>query len=118
MSEDGPEVTVTWWTDIREFIGLGISREFVTDLKSEHFSHFTFMLRTLHSEPFNEAAELVDGDVRIAVATPKPEGMHFESECFKCEEEIPKNEIHFEVEGDGDMVYLCRHCFFSAPYEE
>lgn len=117
MSDDGPDVTVTWWNDVREFIGPGISREFETELTTKHFSYFAIMLGKMHMEPFEEASELVEGEAVISVATPKPDNTYFESECVECEEVISKEEIHFEVEGEQGMVYLCRHCFFSAPYE-
>lgn len=118
MSNESPSVTVTWWNDVRDFIGPGVSREFETDLATKHFSFFAMMLGKMHKEPFEKAAERVEGDAVIAVATPKPENTYFESECIECGEVISKDEIHFEVDGESGMVYLCRHCFFSAPYEE
>jgi hypothetical protein len=117
MSEDyQPKVTVSWWNDIEEHLGAGITKKYEMDLDTDHFTYFAIMLRKFHEEPFKAAAEMVEGDTVVAVATPKPDNSYFESECNSCEEKIEKNRIHFEVQGETSMLYICKDCFFSLPY--
>ena len=112
------EINISRWDGMHEFYEPGIEKSYeMKDFDEERFMSFADRLIEHYPEPFQEVESQLD-EPRISVATPKPEPMEFQEECITCEKSLPTDKIHFEIEENGGLMFICRFCFFTLSKTE
>lgn len=117
MLED-VEINISRWDGMTEFYDPGIEKSYeMADFDEDRFMSFADRLIEHYPEPFQEVEAELDKP-RVSIATPKPEPMDFQEECIICQEELENEKIHFEVEENGGLMFICRYCFLTSPKME
>ena len=112
------EINISRWDGMHEFYEPGIEKSYeMKDFDEERFMSFADRLIEHYPEPFQEVESQLD-EPRISVATPKPEPMEFQEECIICEKSLPNDKIHFEIEENGGLMFICRFCFITLSKTE
>lgn len=114
MLED-VEINISRWDGMHEFYEPGIEKSYeMEEFDEERFISFADRLIEHFPESFQKVEEQL-GETRISVATPKPEPMEFQEECIICDKALPNDKVHFEVEENGGLMFICRYCFIALP---
>jgi hypothetical protein len=112
------EISISRWDGMHKFYEPGIEKSYEMDeFKEDRFLSFADRLVEHFPESFQYVEAQLD-EPRICVATPKPEPMGFQEECIICEDDLQNNKIHFEVEENGGLMFICRYCFITLPKME